>query len=50
MYIYVQNDVFTRDCECARGCDVIAWAPGNKRIGSESARRETDRPVTNPGR
>ncbi len=44
------NDVFTHDCECARGCDVIACAAGNKRIGSESARRETDRPVTDPGR
>ncbi len=36
--------------ECARGCDVIACAAGNKRIGSESARRETDRPVTDPNR
>ncbi len=44
------NYVFTRDCECARDCDVIACAAGNKRIGSESARRETDRPVTDPGR
>ncbi len=38
--------MFTRDCdiycECARGCDVSACAAGNKRIGSESARRETD--------
>ncbi len=40
--------MFTRDCECAR--DVIACAAGNKRIGSESARRETDRPVTDLGR
>ncbi len=31
--------------ECARGCDVIACAAGNKRIGTESVRRETDRPV-----
>ncbi len=45
-----ENNVFTRDCECARGCDVSACAAGNKRIGSESARRETDRQVTNPGR
>ncbi len=30
-------------CECARGCDVSACAAGNKRIGTESARRETDR-------
>ncbi len=37
-------------CECARGCDVPACAAGNNRIGSESARRETDRPVTDPGR
>ncbi len=46
MHIYVRNDVFTRDCECARGCDVIACAAGNKRIGSESARSETEhRPI-----
>ncbi len=31
--------------ECVRGCDGIACAAGNKRIDSESARRETDRPV-----
>ncbi len=31
-----------------RGSDVSAYAAGNKRIGSESARRETDRPVTDP--
>ncbi len=41
-----ENDVLTRDgdiyCECARGCDVSACAAANKRIGSESARRETD--------
>ncbi len=37
-------------CECARGCDVSACATGNNRIGSESARRETDQPVTDPGR
>ncbi len=37
-------------CECARGCDVSACAAGNKRIGSESARRETDWLVTDPGR
>ncbi len=46
--------MFTLDCdiycECARGCDVSAWAAGNNRIGSESARRETDRPVSDPGR
>ncbi len=36
--------------ECARGCDVIACAAGNKRIRSDSARRETDRTVTDPGR
>ncbi len=50
----MQNNVFTRDCdiycECARGCDVSACAAGNKRIGLESARCETDRPVTDPGR
>ncbi len=49
-----ENDVLTRDCdiycECARGCDVSACAAGNKKIGSESGRRETDRPVTDPGR
>ncbi len=49
-----KNNVLTRDCdiycECARGCDVSTCAAGNKRIGSESARRETDRPVTDPGR
>ncbi len=39
--------LFTRDCECARGCDVSACAAGNKRIGSESAKHEIDRPVTN---
>ncbi len=44
--------MFTRDfdiyCENARGCDVSACAAGNNRIGSESARGETDRPVTDP--
>ncbi len=49
-----ENDMLARDCdiycECARGCDVSACDTGNKRIGSESARRETDRPVTDPGR
>ncbi len=44
------QSLFTRDCECVCGCDVIACAAGNKRIGSKSARRETDRPVTDPGR
>ncbi len=47
------NDMYTRDCdiycECARGCEVSAYATVNNRIGSESARRETDRPVTDPG-
>ncbi len=42
-----ENDMLTCDCDiyckCARGCDVSACAAGNKRIGSESARRETDR-------
>ncbi len=41
--------MFTRDCdiycECARGCDVSACPAGNKRIGSESARRKTDRSI-----
>ncbi len=37
------------ETECARGCDIIACAAGNKSIGSESARRETDRPVTDLG-
>ncbi len=44
--ILMRNDMFTCDCdiycECVRGCDVSACAAGNKRIGSESARRETD--------
>ncbi len=44
-----ENDVLTRDCdiycECACVCDVSACAAGNKRIGSELARLETDRPV-----
>ncbi len=35
---------------CACGCDVSACATGNNRIGSESARCETDRLVTDPGR
>ncbi len=39
----MRNDMFARDCECVHGCDVIACAAGNKRIGSESARHETDR-------
>ncbi len=46
--------MFTRDCdiccESLRGCYVYACAAGNKRIGLESARGETDRPVTDPGR
>ncbi len=46
----MQNDVFARDCECARGCDVIACAAGNNRIGSESSRGETNWSVTDPGR
>ncbi len=50
--ILIQNDMYTRDCdiycECVRGSDVSAYAAGNKRIGSKSARRETDRPVTDP--
>ncbi len=49
-----ENDVLTHNCdiycECARGCDVSACAAGNKRTGSESTRRETDQPVTDPGR
>ncbi len=44
-----ENDVLTRDCdiyrECARDCDVSACDACNKRICSESARRETDRSV-----
>ncbi len=51
--ILMPNDVFTRDCdiycECAHGCDISVCAAGNKRIGLESARHETDRPVTDPG-
>ncbi len=42
-----ENNVFTHYCdiycECAHGCDVSASAAGNKKIGLESARRETDR-------
>ncbi len=49
-----ENNVLTCDCDiyckCAHGCDVSACAAGNKRIGSESARRETDRTITDPGR
>ncbi len=45
--ILTRNDMFTHDCdiysECACGCDVSACVAGNKRIGSESARRETVR-------
>ncbi len=37
-------------CECARGFDVSACAAGTKRIGSESARRETERPVADLAR
>ncbi len=48
--ILTWNDVFTCDCECARGCDVSACVAGDKRIGTESASNETDRPVTDPGR
>ncbi len=46
------NDVFTRNCVSARGCDIIACATGNKRIGSESARHETakNRPIPITGR
>ncbi len=36
--------MFTRDCDIY--CDVSACAAGYKRIGWESARRETDRSVT----
>ncbi len=47
------NDVFTHDCdiycECVRSCDLSVCAAGNKRIGLESSRQETDRPVTDPG-
>ncbi len=46
--------MYTRDydiyCECAHGCDVSACVAGNNKIGSESGRRETGRPVTDPGR
>ncbi len=52
--ILTRNEMYTRDgdiyCECARGCDASACAAGNKRIVSESASRETDRPVTDTGR
>ncbi len=45
--ILTRNDMFTHDCdiycECACGCDVSACVAGNKRISSESARRETVR-------
>ncbi len=43
-----ENDVITRDCDntvCACGCDVSACAAGNKRICSESAKRETGRSI-----
>ncbi len=39
-------DMLTRDCDiilCA--CDVSACAAGNKRIGSELAKRETGRSI-----
>ncbi len=48
--ILTRNGVFTCDCECACDCGVSACAAGNKMIGSESARCETKRPVTDPGR
>ncbi len=38
---------FSREMTCILA---TACAAGNNRIGSESARRETDRPVTDPGR
>ncbi len=42
------NNVFACNCECARGCDVTTCAAGNKRIGSQSERCKTDRPITDP--
>ncbi len=48
--ILTWNDMYTRDCDiycdCVCGCDVSACAAGKNWIGSESVRRETDRPVT----
>ncbi len=48
-----ENNVLARDCDLLWVCAWLwrlACAAGNNRIGSESVRRETDRPITDLGR